>query len=130
MMMINRQEHPCLKRDSNPRSQRPSDLGLHLRPRGHKTRSSALDLLHGNRKTGAVRLRGAFCNFSLRTIHKYSLLFLFFSPTTYQGGAWGSGSIAPTHSRPRHWMGVSGQRHSRYPYLHLSIQITDFSANS
>jgi hypothetical protein len=24
----------------------------------------------------------------------------------------GRGGIAPTHSRPRHWMGVSGQRHA------------------
>jgi hypothetical protein len=34
------------------------------------------------------------------------------------GGAGGRGGIAPTHSRPRHWMGVSGQRHapaSLYP---------------
>jgi hypothetical protein len=28
-------EHPCLKRDSNPRSKRPRDHGLHLRPLGH-----------------------------------------------------------------------------------------------
>jgi hypothetical protein len=30
-----RQKHPCLKRDSNRRPQRPSDQGLRLRPRGH-----------------------------------------------------------------------------------------------
>jgi hypothetical protein len=28
-------KHPCLKRDSHPRSQRPSDQGLRLRPRDH-----------------------------------------------------------------------------------------------
>jgi hypothetical protein len=32
-MMLNRQEkRPCLKRNSNPRSQGPSDEGLRLRP--------------------------------------------------------------------------------------------------
>jgi hypothetical protein len=33
----------------------------------------------------------------------------------------GTGSIAPTHSRPRHQMGVSGQRHAPavlYPGTH------------
>jgi hypothetical protein len=35
------------------------------------------------------------------------------SPTTHHEGAWGGrGSIAPTHSRPRHSMVVSGQRHA------------------
>jgi hypothetical protein len=28
-------KHTCHKRDANPRSQRPSDQGLRLRPRGH-----------------------------------------------------------------------------------------------
>jgi hypothetical protein len=28
-------KHPCFKRDWNPRSQRPSDQNLRLRPRGH-----------------------------------------------------------------------------------------------
>jgi hypothetical protein len=30
--------------------------------------------------------------------------------TTRHEGAWGRGGTAPTHSRPRHYMGVSGQR--------------------
>jgi hypothetical protein len=34
------------------------------------------------------------------------------SPSTRHGGAWGRGDIAPTHSRPRHKMGVSGQHHA------------------
>jgi hypothetical protein len=34
------------------------------------------------------------------------------SPATRREGAWGRGGIAPTHSRPRHYMGVSGQRHT------------------
>jgi hypothetical protein len=33
-------------------------------------------------------------------------------PTTRHGGVWGSGGIAPTHSRRRHQMGVSGQLHA------------------
>jgi hypothetical protein len=32
--------HPCLKRDSNLRSQRPSDQGLRLRQRGHWDRQN------------------------------------------------------------------------------------------
>jgi hypothetical protein len=37
----------------------------------------------------------------------------FSCPTTRHGGACGRrGGIAPTHSRPRHYMGVSGQRHA------------------
>jgi hypothetical protein len=32
------------------------------------------------------------------------------SPATRHGGAWGS--IAPTHSWPRHQLGVTGQRHA------------------
>jgi hypothetical protein len=34
-------------------------------------------------------------------------------------GSGGRGGIAPTHSRPQHWMGVSGQRHASaalYPW--------------
>jgi hypothetical protein len=34
------------------------------------------------------------------------------SPATRHAGAWGERSIAPTHSRPRHQIGVSGQRHA------------------
>jgi hypothetical protein len=34
------------------------------------------------------------------------------SPATRHGGAWGRGGIAPTHSRSRHQMGVSGQHHT------------------
>jgi hypothetical protein len=35
------------------------------------------------------------------------------SPATHHGGTWpGRGSIAPTHSRPRHYMGVRGQCHA------------------
>jgi hypothetical protein len=34
------------------------------------------------------------------------------SPATRHGGAWGGGGLAPIHSRPRHEMGVSGQRHA------------------
>jgi hypothetical protein len=33
-------------------------------------------------------------------------------PTTRHEGVWGERSIAPTHSRPLHCMGVSGQRHA------------------
>jgi hypothetical protein len=33
-------------------------------------------------------------------------------PSTRHEGAWGRGGIASTHSRPGHYMGVSGQRHS------------------
>jgi hypothetical protein len=33
------------------------------------------------------------------------------SPATRHGGALGTGRIAPTHSLPRYWMGLSYQRH-------------------
>jgi hypothetical protein len=33
-------------------------------------------------------------------------------PKHIYGGAGGIGGIAPTHSRPRHYMGMSGQRHA------------------
>jgi hypothetical protein len=32
---IDEDKHPCLKQDTNPRSQRSSHCGLRLRPRGH-----------------------------------------------------------------------------------------------
>jgi hypothetical protein len=34
------------------------------------------------------------------------------SPATRHGSALGEKNTAPTHSWPRHWMGVSGQRHA------------------
>jgi hypothetical protein len=34
------------------------------------------------------------------------------SPATRHGSSWGRGGMAPTHSRPRHYMGVSSQRHA------------------
>jgi hypothetical protein len=38
--------------------------------------------------------------------------FFFCCPTTRHEGAWGESSIAPTHSRTRHSMGMSGLRHA------------------
>jgi hypothetical protein len=34
---VDKDKRPCLKQDSNPWSQRPSDQGLRLRPRGFIT---------------------------------------------------------------------------------------------
>jgi hypothetical protein len=31
----------------------------------------------------------------------------------FHEGDWGRGGVAPTHSRPQHYMGVSGQCHAR-----------------
>jgi hypothetical protein len=39
-------KHPCLKWDSNPRSQCPSDQGLHLRPHGHWDRHIHTEQVH------------------------------------------------------------------------------------
>jgi hypothetical protein len=36
MMMNSEEKHPCLKRDSNPRSQRPSHQGVPLRLVGER----------------------------------------------------------------------------------------------
>jgi hypothetical protein len=41
------------------------------------------------------------------------------SPATRHGGAWGERSIAPTYSRPRHSMAVSGQHHAPAALLPL-----------
>jgi hypothetical protein len=58
-------------------------------------------------------------------VQKFPIIFGLLSKTRYltlfegksvpqhtYGGAGGRGGIAPTHSRPRHQMGVSGQRHA------------------
>jgi hypothetical protein len=47
-------KHPCLKQDSNPRSQRPSDQGLRLRPRGNWDRPVKLPDLEIERVTGPM----------------------------------------------------------------------------
>jgi hypothetical protein len=45
MMMNSRRKNPCFNRDSNPRSQGPSDQGLRLRARGHWDRQNCLRYL-------------------------------------------------------------------------------------
>jgi hypothetical protein len=47
-----------------------------------------------------------------KNIHSLSLFDHYCNPITGLKGAWGRGDIAPTHSRPRHYMGVSGMRHA------------------
>jgi hypothetical protein len=58
-MTMNRQDkQPCLKRDSNPRSQRPSDEGLRLRPRDH---SAYYGIMTNKRRGGKFILNLDLC---------------------------------------------------------------------